>query len=189
MCENKKSIESMAENIRKGDYNDFGKLLHLCAYVPKGVFCEAEKLGYEKEDILQESVVAFLHALHSYEEGKGAGFRTYASVCLRNHLASILRSGKRLKNFAMVDYVSIDDIDIASKNEPESDWIEKEAVFDMKKRIFEILSEFELEVLRLYLAGFSYKTIGEKLSKSEKSIGNALSRVRKKLREEIGPEN
>ena len=47
MCENKKSIESMAENIRKGDYNDFGKLLHLCAYVPKGVFCEAEKLGYE----------------------------------------------------------------------------------------------------------------------------------------------
>ena len=59
----------------------------------------------------------------------------------------------------------------------------------MKKRIFEVLSEFELEVLRLYLNGFSYKIIGEKLGKTEKSVGNALSRVRKKLRTEIGPEN
>ena len=179
----------MAEEIRKGNYSDFGKLLHLCAYVPNKVFREAEKLGYEKEDIFQESVVAFLHALHSYEKEEGAGFRTYASVCIRNHLSSILRSGQRPKNFAMVDYVPIDDIDLASKSEPESDWIEKEAVFDMKKRIFEILSEFEFKVFRLYLEGFSYKTIGEKLSKSEKSVGNALSRVRKKLRAEIEPEN
>ena len=58
----------MAEKIRSGDYNDFGKLLHLCAYIPKETFIAAEKLGYEKEDIYQESVVAFLHALHSYDE-------------------------------------------------------------------------------------------------------------------------
>lgn len=89
----------------------------------------------------------------------------------------------------MLNYVSIDDIDLASKSEPETDWIEKESLFNMKKRIFEVLSEFELEVLRLYLSGFSYKAIGEKIGKTEKSVGNALSRVRKKLRTEIGPEN
>ena len=89
----------------------------------------------------------------------------------------------------MVDYIPIEEIDLASKNEPEADWIEKETFSNMKKRIFEILSEFELEVLRLYLNGFSYKIIGEKLGKTEKSVGNALSRVRKKLRTEIGPEN
>ena len=179
----------MAEKIRGGDYNDFGKLLHLCAYIPKETFSVAEKLGYEKEDIYQESVLAFLYALHSYDEKKGAGFRTFASVCIRNHISSILRSGQRQKNFAMVDYVPIEEIDLASKNEPEADWIEKETFSNMKKRIFEILSEFELEVLRLYLNGFSYKIIGEKLGKTEKSVGNALSRVRKKLRTEIGPEN
>lgn len=189
MCKNKKSIESMAEKIRNGDYNDFGKLLHLCAYIPKETFLEAEKLGYEKEDIYQESVVAFLHALHSFDEKKGAGFRTFASVCIRNHISSILRSGQRAKNSAMIDYVAIDEVNLASKSEPETDWIEKETFFNMKKRIFEVLSEFELEVLRLYLKGFSYKTIGEKLGKTEKSVGNALSRVRKKLRNEIRPEN
>ena len=46
-----------------------------------------------------------------------------------------------------------------------------------------------MEVLKLYLGGFSYKAIAEKLGKTEKSIGNALSRIRKKLRTEIGPEN
>ncbi len=189
MCENKNSIEAMAEKIRSGDYKDFGKLLHLCAYIPKNVLAEAKKLGYENEDIYQESVVAFLHALHSYDEKKEAGFRTFASVCIKNHIYSILRTGQRPKNSAMLDYVSIEDLDLASKSEPETDWIEKETFSNMKKRILMVLSKFEQEVLRLYLGGFSYKAIGEKLGKSEKSIGNALSRVRKKLRSEIGPEN
>ena len=189
MCKNEESIESMAEKIRGGDYTDFGKLLHLCAYIPQKTFSDAEKIGYEKEDIYQESVVAFLRALHSYDEKKGAGFRTFASVCIKNHISSILRSGKRPKNSPMVDYVPIDDIDLASKNEPETDWIEKETFSNMKKRISKLLSEFELEVLRLYLGGFSYKAIGEKLGKTEKSVGNALSRIRKKIRAEISPEN
>ena len=189
MCKNKSSVEVMAEKIRGGDYSDFGKLLHLCAYIPKNVLAEAQKLGYEKEDIYQESVVAFLHALHSYDEKNGASFKTFASVCIKNHIFSILRTGQRPKNFAMVDYVPIENLNLASKSEPETDWIEKETFFNMKKRIFEVLSDFELEVLRLYLAGFSYKDIGEKTGKTEKSVGNALSRIRKKLRAEIGPES
>ena len=48
-----KSIEAMAEEIRRGDYTDFGKLLHLCAYIPKETLDEALKQGYEKEDIYQ----------------------------------------------------------------------------------------------------------------------------------------
>lgn len=189
MCKNERSIESMAEKIRGGDYNDFGKLLRLCAYIPKETFSAAEKLGYEKEDIYQESVLAFLRALRSFDEKKEASFRTFASVCIKNHISSILRTAYRAKNSAMIDYVAIDDIDIVSESEPESDWIEKEALFDIKKRIAEILSGYEMEVLKLYLGGFSYKAIAEKLGKTEKSIGNALSRIRKKLRTEIGPEN
>lgn len=188
MNNGKKSIESMAEDIRRGDYSDFEELLRLCAYIPQGTLAEALKLGYEKEDIYQESVIAFLHALHSFDEEKNAGFRSYASVCIKNHIASILRSGNRIKNRAMLDYVSIDELDIASKSEPESDWIEKEAFSDIKRRITKLLSGFEMDVLNLYLKGFSYKKIAEKLEKPEKSVANALSRVRKKIRSEIAPE-
>ncbi len=186
MSELEKSIETMAEEIRRGNYADFGKLLELCAYIPKEMLGSAAKLGYEKEDILQESGIAFLHALHSFDKNRGAGFRTYASACIKNHIASLLR-GSRKNKAPMTDYISIEDIDLVSENEPENDWIKKEALFEMKKRIFETLSDFEFEVLKLYLEGFSYKIIGEKLSKTEKSVSNALSRVRKKLRE-IFPE-
>ena len=189
MCKNEESIESMAEKIRGGDYSDFGKLLHLCAWIPKETFSAAEKIGYEKEDIYQESVLAFLRALHSYDDKKGAGFRTFACVCIRNHLASILRSTGKAKNAPMADYISIDEIELVSEGGPETDWIEKEAFSDMKKRISALLSDFEREVLRLYLGGLSYRSIGEKLGKTEKSVGNALSRIRKKIRTEIGPEN
>ncbi len=177
-----KSIETMAEEIRMGNYTNFGKLLELCAYIPKEVLETAAKLGYEKEDILQESAIAFLHALRSFDKSKGAGFRTYASACIKNHIASLLR-GQSKNKAPMTDYISIEDVDLVSENEPENGWIEKEALFEMKKKLSENLSDFEFEVLRLYLEGFSYKIIGEKLQKTEKSVSNALSRVRKKLRE------
>ena len=189
MCKGEKSIEAMADDIRRGDYNDFGKLLRLCAYIPKETFAAALKLGYEKEDIYQESVIAFLRALHSYDKKGGAGFRTYASLCIKNHIASLLRGGNRIKNRAMLDYVPIEDIDIAFENGPEAEWIEKEAFIDMKKRITESLSGFELEVLKLYLGGLSYAKIGEKLGKTEKSVSNALSRARKKLQGKNIPED
>lgn len=185
MNKSEKSIETMAEEIRRGDYTDFGKLLYLCAYIPKGTLEEAQKQGYEKEDLYQESVIAFLRALHTFDENRETGFYTYASVCIKNHLLSLLRTGRRQKNAAMVDYVSIDSAEMIYDIDPERDWIEKEEFSDMKKRIFSALSDFEKEVLRFYLNGFSYKAIGEKLGKSEKSVGNALSRVRKKLRSEL----
>ena len=49
----------MAENIRKGDYNDFGKLLHLCAYVPKGVFCEAENSDMKRKTSFRNPLLHF----------------------------------------------------------------------------------------------------------------------------------
>ncbi len=177
-----KSIEAMAEEIRGGNYADFGKLLSLCAYIPKEALESAAKLGYEKEDIYQEAGIAFLHALHAFDKAKGTSFRTFASVCVKNHIASLLRSSLKNENSPMANYISIDETEIVAQGEPETDWIEKEAFSDTKKQIFSALSEFEFSVLRLYLEGFSYKAIGEKLGKTEKSVSNALSRVRKKLR-------
>lgn len=188
MCKKEISAETMAENIQSGDLRDFGKLLHLCSYIPENIFEQALKLGYEKEDIYQESVVAFLRALKNFDKTRDAGFRTYASVCIKNHIASILRSGNRAKHSAMVDYIPIDELELASESQPESDWIIKESFSDMKKRIENALSELEYKVLRLYLEGNSYRSIAEKTGKTESCVSNALSRVRRKLRSEIYPE-
>ncbi len=185
MSKPEKSIEAMAEEIRGGNYADFGKLLRLCAYIPEEYIESAAKLGYEEEDVLQEAGIAFIHALHSYDKSKGAGFRTYASVCIKNHIASLLRSSKKNENSPMANYLSIDEIEVPSKTALEEDWIEKETFLDTQKRILTTLSPLEFEVLKLYLNGFSYKIIGEKLEKTEKAVSNALFRIRKKLRKAL----
>jgi RNA polymerase sporulation-specific sigma factor len=43
------------------------------------------------------------------------------------------------------------------------------------------LSKLEQQVLKLYLQGLSYEEIAEQLGKTEKSIDNALQRIRGKL--------
>ena len=43
------------------------------------------------------------------------------------------------------------------------------------------LSDFERQVLSLYMKDYSYGRIAEMLGKDEKAVDNALSRVRNKL--------
>mgnify|MGYP000562155357 CR=1 FL=1 len=44
-------------------------------------------------------------------------------------------------------------------------------------------ANFEYQVLELYLKGYDYTQIAEKLGKQPKAIDNALQRIRSKVRE------
>ena len=66
---------------------------------------------------------------------------------------------------------------------PEEIMISRENVIGMHERIKERLSKFEYQVLELYLKGYDYTQIAEKLGKQPKAIDNALQRIRSKVRE------
>ena len=59
--------------------------------------------------------------------------------------------------------------------------IAREQIEDRNARIKKELSKLEQQVLKLYLQGLSYEEIAEQLGKTEKSIDNALQRIRGKL--------
>ncbi len=42
------------------------------------------------------------------------------------------------------------------------------------------LSDLEGEILRLYLEGFSYREIADRIQRSSKSVDNAVQRIRRK---------
>ena len=69
--------------------------------------------------------------------------------------------------------------DIAS---PEQLLIEKEKFKEFKEQLWNKLSNMEKKVLQLYLEGNNYTSIARMLGKSDKSIDNALSRIRQKLK-------
>jgi RNA polymerase sporulation-specific sigma factor len=183
MSDKDKIIEDLAASVKKGDYRRFGELMRFCIYIPKSFAETAAKVGYDSDDLRQEASIALFHALHSYDANAGTGFRTYSSVCIRRRLCSVLRAGFRPKKLAMVDTVLIDDAEeLFPSQSPEDVWIENESRNEKEEKIFSLLSEFENSVFSLYLNGLSYKESAERLSVSEKSVGNALQRVRKKLR-------
>ena len=67
--------------------------------------------GLEFEDAVQEGLIALFFAMESYEEGRGAAFSTYASVCIQNAVADAARKAGRRKHAPLNSSVPLDDAD------------------------------------------------------------------------------
>ena len=65
---------------------------------------------------------------------------------------------------------------------PEERIMLHERNMELNKYIQENLSEFEQNVLKYYLDGESYKQIAKLLDKNEKSVDNAIVRIKSKLK-------
>ena len=63
--------------------------------------------------------------------------------------------------------------------------IAQESVKAVTDHLNSSLSPMEKDVLRLYLNGYKYGEIAEKLSVSVKAADNAMQRVRKKLKHHL----
>lgn len=137
----------------------------------------------EKDDLVQEGMIGLLAAINSYREEKGASFSTYAGHCINNSIQSALKKVSRLKDIPQSNIVSLEEnyINDVVHLSAEDEYLAKESVSTLSTVLYEELSSFENEVLRLYIVGCSYSEIAEKLDKNTKAIDNAIQRVRKKL--------
>ncbi|MEG1551190.1 MAG: sigma-70 family RNA polymerase sigma factor [Oscillospiraceae bacterium] len=137
----------------------------------------------ESDDLFQEGMLGIISAIHSFRRGKGANFKTYASVCVKNRMISAIRKLESGKVVQTSDCVSFsDDQLIADKFSLEEQLIIDEQYKMLVKNINEKLSVTEKSVLKLFLSGLCYDEIAKKLGSSPKSVDNALQRVRQKLK-------
>lgn len=151
-------------------------------------------IGAETEDLAQEGMIGLFKAIRDYEDSKGAAFNTFATLCVRNQIKTAIKASNRKKHTPLNTYISIytegDEkesnlaIDLEAVDDsssPEAMVIANEQFVSLEKRIDKELSPFEKKVLKLYLEGLSYADIGAELDKKEKSVNNALQRIRGKL--------
>ena len=136
----------------------------------------------ETDDIVQEGLIGLLSAIYSFSTGKNAAFRTYCAACINNAIKSAIRSNTGMKNIPLNTYISIDDIELISDISPEDLFIDEEKTNFINKLIIDELSELEKNVLALHIDGNDYKTIAAMLDITDKTVDNALQRVRKKLK-------
>lgn len=145
--------------------------------------------GGDHEDLIQEGMLGLFKAVRDYRSEKEAAFATFAGLCIDRQMYSAVASSQRQKHQPLNSFVSLSEpvseqeLRLVDEETPEEIMISRENLQGMHERIKERLSRFEYQVLELYLKGYDYTQIAEKLGKQPKAIDNALQRIRNKVRE------
>lgn len=141
--------------------------------------------GLEYDDTVQEGMIGFLSAFHSYDPEKNASFRTYAGVCMDNRIKNAISAAKGKKRIPPNALVNIDEADAESADtsaDPEEMFLLRAQTAEILSRIDSELSDYEKKVFHLFFGGHSYEETAEITGTTLKSVDNAMQRVRKKLR-------
>lgn len=154
-------------------------------------------LGADSEDLIQEGMIGLFKAVRDYDMGRDASFGTFAELCINRQMYTAVQASRRQKHFPLNTYVSLDGEGYGDDREglnltelltdrselsPEEMFLDKERVAYLEKTIEEELSEFEKQVLDLYITGMSYSQIARVLGRDEKATDNALQRLKAKIR-------
>ena len=149
--------------------------------------------GGDSEDLIQEGMMGLLSAIREYDPTLGSSFKNYAEICVKRRLLSAVKSASRLKHAFLNDGVSLEEILSeesrsltaysieAFSRSPEEQVLARESKNDFISTFSRYLSRFEIKVLELYLDGLSYSEIADACGKAQKSVDNAVQRIRNKL--------
>lgn len=149
--------------------------------------------GGDSEDLTQEGMLGLLSAIREYNQAMNTSFKTYAELCIRRRLISAVKSASRRKHtplnegVSLEDYYSVEDqfspaySALAFQRVPEEQVLARERADELSHTYSRCLSQFEVNVLRHYLDGLSYRAIAQAVGRSEKSVDNAVQRIRRKL--------
>ena len=183
--ENKMDVIALISRVRQGDGDAFHLLLEsykplIEASVVK--ILEKESHSLYADDFRQEATVVFYNAILTYDiEQHEVEFGLYAKICISNALISQVRRLNKRSGECLAD-VSEDGVFVNDFEDPSVKIMERESLRTLYSVIRGSLSEFEYSVWQLYLSGRTAKEIGCLVGKTERSISNAIYRIRKKLR-------
>ena len=152
--------------------------------------------GADKDDIVQEGMIGLYKAIRDFSADREASFRAFAEICITRQIITAVKTATRQKHLPLNQYVSLNK-PIAGEDDPDwvlQDVIQTEQISDpaelvishdelrsIKIAFAEILSDFEAEVLHMYVEGKTYHEIAGSLSRHVKSIDNALQRIKRKV--------
>lgn len=151
--------------------------------------------GGDSDDLIQEGMIGLYKAVRDFDESREASFKTFASMCINRQLITAVTASNRKKNMPLNTYVSfdlpaytdednemrlVDVLKPETEQNPEKLLIDREYTEDFKEKLFESLSNFEKQVLKLYIEDKDYREIARIMNKTPKSIDNALQRIRSK---------
>ncbi len=156
-------------------------------------------IGGDREDIIQEGMIGLFKAIRDFDEDRLASFKGFAELCITRQIITAIKTATRQKHIPLNSYISLDKpiydeesertlLDIIAESrsvDPQEEMISREKQTHFERTLIEVLSDLERRVLYLYLEGRSYHEMSKQMNRSEKSIDNALQRVKRKFEQLI----
>ena len=131
------------------------------------------------QDLEQEARLALYRAARSFDTKKdGITFGLYAKICIRNSLVSLWRKSVSAARAARKHSAAHSD----GARDPFSEIVSLAETDALTARIRSVLSPYENCIFEQYISGRSVKCISESIGKPEKSVSNALYRIRVKIK-------
>jgi RNA polymerase sporulation-specific sigma factor len=152
--------------------------------------------GGDSDDLIQEGLVGLYKAVRDYRTDRESSFRNFAELCITRQIITAVKTATRNKHTPLNQYVSfsaspasaqdgeptLDEVIPGSPiHDPVNQVISSEELRSLVSCLSTALSELESRVLSLYLDGYSYEQVGERLGCDTKTVDNALQRVKRKV--------
>jgi RNA polymerase sporulation-specific sigma factor len=153
-------------------------------------------LGGDSEDLIQEGLVGLYKAIRDFRTDRESSFRNFAELCITRQIITAVKTASRNKHAPLNQYVSFAQSPAAAgdseatleevlpgpgSDDPADRVIASEELASLVACLSSVLSDLESRVLALYLDGYSYDVIGERLECDTKTVDNALQRVKRKV--------
>ena len=140
-------------------------------------------------------MIGLFKAIRDFDITKQPTFRGFAEMCVKRQIITAIKAASRQKHIPLNSYVSLSEplyddnedktlVDMLAARktiDPEEMFLRREKNEMLNAEIESKLSDLEKTVLSLYLGGMNYHEIAAELSRSPKSIDNALQRIKNKL--------
>ena len=167
----------LLERAKNGDEAAFSELVQVYEPLMQHII-RRYGTGIEPDDLHQEVMLALYSAIGSYEKERNVTFGAYSKICMRNRILNIMRKQKK-ENQIEETFLPDEEAD------PVQGVITRESCRMLLGSDSFGLTELEKHVLRLYLADMSYEQIAASLQITEKSVDNAIYRMKAKLRKHM----
>lgn len=188
--------EQLIAMLRAGDNGIMDFLMEKYKYLVRKKTNTLFLLGGDTDDLIQEGMIGLFKAIRDYDESQSS-FYHFAELCISRQIYTAIEAAARKKHVPLNSYVSLSNGPADSEDfpleenltvgnrDPEQILIDRENVDLFLQKIHDQLSRMERQVLDYYLEGMNYHQIAREMDKPEKSIDNALQRIKGKVQKLI----
>ena len=161
-------------------------------------------IGGDADDLIQEGLVGLYKAIRDFRSDRESSFRNFAELCITRQIITAVKTATRNKHTPLNGYVSFSATPAGSSDseptldemlpgstvhDPVNQVISSEELRSLVACLSTALSDLESRVLALYLDGYSYEQVGDRIGCDCKTVDNALQRVKRKVGSHLASRN